>query len=827
MARIGAGSRGSLEVIDGGVKALYKYILFVAMALFMTIIPFYRGMYFRLNFIPAIAVIGVLFLGLTVMMCKYKETGMVESHMDIVLLGLSAAYLLSIIGGVSKMNSLDGILKYIAAFMVYKLVYQLAKQEKLKMLLPVVITVYGFLIAFLSMLGSSGLMEMHGVFGFGERLCGPYQYPNATASVLAAIYMLSIIKLIGRKKLFSRTLFLLALSTMMLAFLATKSRGGMLVLLFSWLVALALLKGKDRLYLLMYSLASIVPAVVMYSRIFNTFLEKKGFIPLFVIFIILTLVIQGIFELIKKLTDRISDSASNKIIVTLIGISIVLMVIVLNTLAPLELTKEKPKSDYEVYSTKPGRTYSVEFISSSNAQTQGTLAVDINSVNNARQRTSLHSQKFTLGAEQKNVFEFTAPGNMVFLTVDLANANTDADIKVDELIIKDKSTGEIVEKLRLKYKYLPDDIGKRINEINLTTESSSERFVFVRDGLNMFKDNFLTGTGSKGWSLLYTKYQSYRYSSTEAHNFYLQTAIESGILGILALLGLLICVLKMSFKLYLASKDNLYDVLGMIALTLTLLAHAVIDFDFSIYAILLLMCVVLGWLSSVAHENNILKLDFKYQQLFNYTAGILAVVVSGITVMMFIGLQDGLKGAAAVKTDTEQAKIYYQKAMDRSFFNTDYVVDYSQLITQEVMETKDKAVLQQIYKNYKRVEELEPYAIKYYSTLFNFYMAYGHIEDANNLAERFIELQPLNPSSYNTKSNINIDLIAYYTSRGKYKEALECIDRIISLEKQHNDANSRTISPFELSQETKETIAEAKQKRSQIEALMEKQSDKK
>ena len=50
------------------------------------------------------------------------------------------------------------------------------------------------------------------------------------------------------------------------------------------------------------------------------------------------------------------------------------------------------------------------------------------------------------------------------------------------------------------------------------------------------------------WNYLYRQYQSYNYASSQAHNYPLQLGIETGILGIIILLGLVIVLIVAYYK---------------------------------------------------------------------------------------------------------------------------------------------------------------------------------------------------------------------------------------------------------------------------------------
>ncbi|MGI6423707.1 MAG: O-antigen ligase family protein [Tepidanaerobacteraceae bacterium] len=66
--------------------------------------------------------------------------------------------------------------------------------------------------------------------------------------------------------------------------------------------------------------------------------------------------------------------------------------------------------------------------------------------------------------------------------------------------------------------------------------------------MKIIKEYPILGTGGGGWKAIYQAYQSYRYFTTEVHSFFLQLWVETGTVGLLALLALWITTLFAGYK---------------------------------------------------------------------------------------------------------------------------------------------------------------------------------------------------------------------------------------------------------------------------------------
>lgn len=117
-----------------------------------------------------------------------------------------------------------------------------------------------------------------------------------------------------------------------------------------------------------------------------------------------------------------------------------------------------------------------------------------------------------------------------------------------------------------------------------------ERFYFVTDALAMLKERPILGWGGGGWEEAYRSFQRYLYNSNEVHSYYFQVAVETGILGLLAVIGLWVTFLWTGWRATRSATPGSHRqtlIWTMLAAAVAIGAHALIDFDLSLSALTL------------------------------------------------------------------------------------------------------------------------------------------------------------------------------------------------------------------------------------------------
>lgn len=90
----------------------------------------------------------------------------------------------------------------------------------------------------------------------------------------------------------------------------------------------------------------------------------------------------------------------------------------------------------------------------------------------------------------------------------------------------------------LAYRLLPGFIANRLQGL-WANQNAIQRFVFFEDGLKLFRRSPVIGLGLGAFENGVRSVQTFRYNTKYAHNHYIQTMAETGIIGLTLFLGLL------------------------------------------------------------------------------------------------------------------------------------------------------------------------------------------------------------------------------------------------------------------------------------------------
>lgn len=101
--------------------------------------------------------------------------------------------------------------------------------------------------------------------------------------------------------------------------------------------------------------------------------------------------------------------------------------------------------------------------------------------------------------------------------------------------------------------FLPVDLADRLSSLfrGKSDASLSERYQIFRGGVEMIEDNFPIGVGPGNYWVNIPDYAYFRLSGITSHNTFLEVFVESGLIGLLLLIGL-IC------SLFRAAKPNMW-----------------------------------------------------------------------------------------------------------------------------------------------------------------------------------------------------------------------------------------------------------------------------
>lgn len=793
-------------------KNIYT-IFVIILSAFMLVIPFYKGLFFRTEYLPAIAFISIVFAAFMTIKLKDKSYKIINTYLDMPALLIPAAYLVSLFFAVNARDGFDSLLLYCSYFMLYKLVSNLSEEnEKYKNIFINLIIVSTFMLSFTAMLNVAGIINLNGVI-VEKRLFGLYQYANTSASVLGVGIILSLNKLIKHTDVRKIALYQMNLTALISSFIFTLSRGGYLVLAGVLLLNFLLIKAKEKLRFLLSLFISFLSSSILIFRFYSLAEERLPniLIQYMISIVVSAVIVLVIYSLMNRVKLKVSDKSINTAIIAMALIFIVIAVFLFSVKELTEYRIEHRESEEKswVYKTvnldelKPSTGYSFEFEVMASLESPYSYGILIRSYNNLNEHTDLLEHFESTGADfTKKSFEFATLPDTERIDIQLYNYESNSYTVYKTMAVRDFNDN-VVKKIE-NLKYLPSSIADRLTDINLKTQNVSLRIYFMKDGLKIIRDYPIAGAGGGAWRNLYRQYQSMPYNTTEVHNFYVQYGTEVGIIGLVILAGLIVLLVISMIKAVKSDSQYLYVYIAAILLFL----HSMIDFNLSLAAVGYILWMLIGIINSDKNTPLIGKYPHRYT-VFAALFFALAICISSSS--MRYGMKLGAQAAitSQAKMDVNKTIDLYKKAASLDRYNAIYRIDLAQILNKQLSETKDRKYYDGVMEQVSLIRKYEPYNHQYTSTICNIYLSIGKFEEVSRLADIKVQDEPLIAQSYSLKIDANFEIVKYYAENNSMQEAVPYLEKVVEAKEQLAEINSRLQEPLLLNEKNIEKIEAA------------------
>ena len=337
-------------------------------------------------------------------------------------------------------------------------------------------------------------------------------------------------------------------------------------------------KGKvNKIFYVIVTIISIIAIVLSYSR--GTWLIAG-----------ITYIILAIIYLSKK-QNKINIKIKYVIV---FGVIVILIIVILWNIGikmtePLVLFDNiNKKENYiqNINNIQANTTYKIEFnIDAKVAYTDEEIyQIVVNEINRYDDKIKTHY--INLGnfngtkTLEFTTNEYTYRISIIFKTEKRA---VQRGLTINELKINN-------EKIVLKYKYLPKSLVEKVQDIQLNTISVSQRTNYMKDTCKLILRHGILGIGADGWKDRIVEVQDYRYYAKEPHSYILEIFCEFGIVGFIAILGIVVQII-----LQIAKKKDIFQTIILIVI-LSLLGHSCIDFDLSFMYMLVILFTLIAML---------------------------------------------------------------------------------------------------------------------------------------------------------------------------------------------------------------------------------------
>ncbi|MFS0864982.1 O-antigen ligase family protein [Fredinandcohnia sp. 179-A 10B2 NHS] len=242
-----------------------NWFIFIFISLIFILSPYKTGLYSNLSFYSLSILLFSLFVLLIVRLYFKREVYVLKNVIFILIIPL--IYLLPLPIAENPLGAWDSVIQWFSFATFFLLLYWSASEPNIQKWLPFVFQFTGVWIAFYSMFIYLDLLQLQNAYIAG-RLGSIFKYPNTFAMIMIVFYFFSLIFLLKRELSFlQKLIYVIPLVPYIIGFLASYSRGMMLVFPIVWVIGLLLLRMKMQLEYFLLTIVSFGYALFAFSVI--------------------------------------------------------------------------------------------------------------------------------------------------------------------------------------------------------------------------------------------------------------------------------------------------------------------------------------------------------------------------------------------------------------------------------------------------------------------------------------------------------------------------------------------------------------------------------
>lgn len=568
-----------LKIIKNNFNNILNYIL-VILLFFLAI---KKGGFYKTDIIffsLMLEITGIL--SISYFYIKHKNNIKFD-YLGILLLLLSISYLLPIIfNNYSSLN--DSLSEFIRYFNIY-IIYKIVKLSENKKIFKFTLIYLG---VFLGIIGIDGISNrfLEGILKYFSsgylnidltRMSSTIQYANALAIILLVSSIIVFEEL--SKSLTENAKSKIVLNYSILFFnlfciVLTQSRTVMLIAFIYTFVYFIKNKNIEMIY--------IILILILQTAISSVFAFKYLYINTIYIYYLTIVSLIGIIfiayciYLIRK-NEKVTKILFSKykiIFSSIFLLGLVYVIVGINIYSPLKISEfSKDTVKRYVHNVEKDGVNTLKFSVSSDTE-DSRYRINIYKISDSKELIKTFEYYNTVSGDFE--FEFNGDNNIKSIELEF-------ECYKGNIIVKNASLNE--KNIKLNYVLLPTDIVYKLEDAIYGADSVNARILYVKDALriwNLSLKNRIIGIGGEGFKNTYQLIQDENYTSTEVHNSFIQILVESGIIGFIIIVSIIIY--------YIVNVRNNVFKLAFLALIL----HSVFDLDFSYMIILCIFAILLG-----------------------------------------------------------------------------------------------------------------------------------------------------------------------------------------------------------------------------------------
>lgn len=323
--------------------------------------------------------------------------------------------------------------------------------------------------------------------------------------------------------------------------------------------------------------------------------------------------------------------------------------------------------------------------------------------------------------------------------------------------IRCSSVGETIE-VPLRYKLLPGFMSNRIQGL-FANYSVMQRLVYFEDGMKLFKKSPVIGLGLGAFENGVKSVESYYYETKYLHNHYLQTLLDTGIVGLLLFVGIFVtCGVSIWWARRKDGFDPMIPALG--GALVFMAAHGGAEVDFSMYSYLPIAFVTFS-LTGLCTQDAMPRVDKERAIQTGATLGISALLA--VFGLLLVGNMQAAALAAREPTMDDLAKA---AKLDK-FEWADYMLSY---VVSSVNNQVEDDVRIQADQYAERLSRVDSNSIPFY--LADYYLTLGRMEPGMRMLEKYTDYTASDSTTWQSA----FDLLEWHAvDTEQFRSEAECL----------------------------------------------------
>ena len=629
--------------------------------------------------------------------------------------------------------------------------------------------------AFLSLF-SGAYQNLKGVES-GVRIISINGTPNVYAAIVSVgiLITLGLIKNSLTKK--ERNVHIAALFVQTMGFVLSFSMGATAAFVAAFIVYMFIENKEKKI-----SQVSLMIFVTVVCVAFAMIISQTSFTPwdgFDIVPLLLTIVGAAIVCVVDYFFgEKVSEFFNGKKKMTYIGLGslaafVLVFIILAVTITGPATISSSPALRRASY-PKPGE-YTMEYVS------EQPVTVKIMSQN--KEETIMHTETVLYSGPADNA-KFTVPDDSLVVYFEIRAKETSKVSSVSYVSSDGKKTN-----LPLKYYLLPSFISNRIQGI-WANENVIQRTVFWEDGMKLFARSPVFGRGLGGYQNGIIGAQSFFYETKYAHNHYVESLTDTGIVGFILFVSSLVLAFITIIR-ELRKKEEAHSLAPVLCVALIFMTlHAAFEVNFSYYSFIPVGWLAISMISTCCGDSFPLSMKDIWKKITAITCVVFVIL---FTVLMCMNI------SADNITKKEKTLTGLQKAIARDPFEwADHMASYVHSVTKVAVKEE---VNKQALEYAERLSKLDSNAVPI--ILARFYFSRSMINEGFEMVHKYV----MYSASHEIKWNESYTTISNYYKAVSSDEEMEQYEKgTVWVSNAMAEWNATNMGKISVSSDSKKTI---------------------